>query len=188
MDCCARGLKAAAKMVEDKALSGPLEERYAGWKSAEGKAMLSGKRTLEEIAERVVKQEDRAAAEIRPPGTAGEHRQPVRVRGSNCGLAEVWSACQILDGQSGDKSKGAVARDQRRADLQGRERDEHVEGCEGFSCALAYRRAIYRRQRRFVVVHGRNRNLREQYSASVWRVESTCGAMSLSRRVPPPRI
>ena len=55
MDCCARGLKAAARMIEDKALSGPLEERYAGWKSAEGKAMLSGKRTLEEIAERVVK-------------------------------------------------------------------------------------------------------------------------------------
>ena len=55
MDCCARGLKAAAKMIEDKALSAPLEERYAGWKSAEAKAMLSGKRTLEEIAERVVK-------------------------------------------------------------------------------------------------------------------------------------
>jgi xylose isomerase len=55
MDCCARGLKAAARMVEDKALSGPIEERYAGWKSAEAKAMLAGKRTLEEIAERVVK-------------------------------------------------------------------------------------------------------------------------------------
>jgi xylose isomerase len=55
MDCCARGLKAAAKMVEDKALSGPLDERYAGWRTAEGRAMLSGKRSLEEIAERVVK-------------------------------------------------------------------------------------------------------------------------------------
>jgi len=55
MDCCARGLKAAARMVEDKALSGPLAERYAGWSTAEGKAMLSGKRTLEDIAERVVK-------------------------------------------------------------------------------------------------------------------------------------
>ncbi len=54
IDCCARGLKAAARMLEDKALSGPLEERYAGWKSAEGKAMLAGKRSLEEIAERVV--------------------------------------------------------------------------------------------------------------------------------------
>jgi xylose isomerase len=41
-------------MIEDGALSGPLEERYAGWKSAEGKAMLAGKRTLEEISERVV--------------------------------------------------------------------------------------------------------------------------------------
>jgi xylose isomerase len=55
MDCCARGLKAAARMIEDKALSGPLEARYAGWKSAEAQAMLSGKRTLEDIAERVVK-------------------------------------------------------------------------------------------------------------------------------------
>jgi xylose isomerase len=55
MDCCARGLKAAARMIEDKALSGPLEERYAGWRTAEGRAMLSGKRSLEEIAERVVK-------------------------------------------------------------------------------------------------------------------------------------
>ncbi|HEY4193242.1 MAG TPA: xylose isomerase [Mesorhizobium sp.] len=54
MDCCARGLKAAAKMVEDKALSAPLAERYAGWNSDEAKAMLSGKRTLEEIAKRVV--------------------------------------------------------------------------------------------------------------------------------------
>jgi xylose isomerase len=55
MDCCARGLKAAARMIEDKALSGPLEERYAGWRTAEGRAMLSGKRTLEDIADRVVK-------------------------------------------------------------------------------------------------------------------------------------
>jgi len=54
MDCCARGLKAAARMIEDKALSGPLEERYAGWRSAEAEAMLSGRRTLEEIARRVV--------------------------------------------------------------------------------------------------------------------------------------
>jgi xylose isomerase len=55
MDACARGLKAAAKMVEDKALSKPLADRYAGWKSAEAQAMLSGKRSLEEIAARVVK-------------------------------------------------------------------------------------------------------------------------------------
>ncbi len=55
MDCCARGLKAAARMIADKALGGPLEERYAGWKSAEAKAMLAGERTLEQIAARVAK-------------------------------------------------------------------------------------------------------------------------------------
>ncbi len=55
MDTCARALKAAARMIEDKALSEPLAERYAGWNGAEGKAMLSGKRTLEQVAERVEK-------------------------------------------------------------------------------------------------------------------------------------
>ena len=54
MDCCARGLKAAARMIEDKALSGPLEERYAGWNGAEAKAMLSGERTLDAIADRAL--------------------------------------------------------------------------------------------------------------------------------------
>ena len=56
MDCCARGLKAAAKMLEDKALSGPLAERYAGWQSGEGKAILAGQRRLEDLAERVAKE------------------------------------------------------------------------------------------------------------------------------------
>ncbi|WP_173932801.1 xylose isomerase [Chelativorans sp. Marseille-P2723] len=57
MDVCARGFKAAARMLEDKALSRPLGERYAGWESAEAKAMLSGERTLEEIAERVMRED-----------------------------------------------------------------------------------------------------------------------------------
>ena len=55
MDCCARGLKAAAAMIEDKALSAPLDARYAGWNGAEAQAMLSGQRTLEQISERVLK-------------------------------------------------------------------------------------------------------------------------------------
>ncbi len=55
MDCCARGLKAAARMIEDKALIKPLEERYAGWNGEEANAILGGKRTLEQVAERVVK-------------------------------------------------------------------------------------------------------------------------------------
>ncbi len=53
MDVCARAFKAAAKMFEDKALISQVEDRYAGWNSAEAKAMLSGKRSLEEIAARV---------------------------------------------------------------------------------------------------------------------------------------
>jgi xylose isomerase len=54
MDCCARGLKAAARMIEDKALSGPLEERYAGWNQSGAKAMLDGQRTLEQISDWVL--------------------------------------------------------------------------------------------------------------------------------------
>jgi xylose isomerase len=55
MDVCARALKAAAKMIEDNVWGSYVEERYAGWKSAEGKAMLSGKRSLSDIADRVEK-------------------------------------------------------------------------------------------------------------------------------------
>ncbi len=54
IDTCARGLKAAARMLEDKALSDPLEARYAGWQTAEAQAMLSGRRTLEDISARVL--------------------------------------------------------------------------------------------------------------------------------------
>ena len=53
MDCCARGLKAAARMLEDGALSGFVEERYAGWSGADAQAILSGRSSLEEIAARV---------------------------------------------------------------------------------------------------------------------------------------
>ncbi len=50
MDCCARGVKAAAKMIEDRALSKPLEERYAKWESPEAQKMLRGEYSLDEIA------------------------------------------------------------------------------------------------------------------------------------------
>lgn len=52
MDICARGLKAAAAMIEDGGLEDALAERYAGWKTAEAKAML--KSDLGSIAERVL--------------------------------------------------------------------------------------------------------------------------------------
>lgn len=41
MDVCARGLKAAARMLEDDALEAPRRERYAGWDSDAAKAMLT---------------------------------------------------------------------------------------------------------------------------------------------------
>lgn len=48
MDVCARGLMAAARMLEDEALEAPRRARYAGWESAEAKAMLSA--DLETVA------------------------------------------------------------------------------------------------------------------------------------------
>ncbi len=41
MDVCARGLKAAAAMLEDGGLEDALKERYAGWDSPEAQAMLN---------------------------------------------------------------------------------------------------------------------------------------------------
>ncbi len=40
MDVCARGLKAAAAMLEDGGLEDALKERYAGWDTPEAQAML----------------------------------------------------------------------------------------------------------------------------------------------------
>lgn len=53
MDICARGLKAAAAMIEEGTLPSFVEDRYAGWKSEESQAMLTGNRTLDDIAARV---------------------------------------------------------------------------------------------------------------------------------------
>ncbi|WP_127143810.1 xylose isomerase [Pelagibacterium montanilacus] len=53
MDTCARGLKAAAAIIEDGSYDAFLEDRYAGWKTPEAQAMLRGERTLEDITARV---------------------------------------------------------------------------------------------------------------------------------------
>lgn len=53
MDICARGLKAAAAIIEDGTYDAFLADRYAGWSGAEAQAMLKGERTLEDIAGRV---------------------------------------------------------------------------------------------------------------------------------------
>ena len=52
MDICARGLKAAAAMIEDGGLEDALAERYAGWESPEAQAMLGS--SLDAIQKRVL--------------------------------------------------------------------------------------------------------------------------------------
>ncbi|MCR9110829.1 MAG: xylose isomerase [Rhodobacteraceae bacterium] len=52
MDICARGFKAAARMLEDEALEAPRRERYAGWDTPTAKAMLTS--DLASISERVI--------------------------------------------------------------------------------------------------------------------------------------
>ncbi|QDY68501.1 xylose isomerase [Qingshengfaniella alkalisoli] len=52
MDICARGLKAAAAMLEDGGLEDALKDRYAGWEKPEAKAMLDS--SLDAIFDRVV--------------------------------------------------------------------------------------------------------------------------------------
>ncbi|MEX0317380.1 MAG: xylose isomerase [Ruegeria sp.] len=52
MDICARGLKAAAAMIEDGGLDAALAERYAGWDTPEAQAMLTS--DLGTISDRVL--------------------------------------------------------------------------------------------------------------------------------------
>jgi xylose isomerase len=56
LDILARGLKAAAAILDDGTYESAVKARYAGWEEKEAKAMLSGKRSLEQIAARVEKQ------------------------------------------------------------------------------------------------------------------------------------
>ncbi|MCA0963132.1 xylose isomerase [Salipiger bermudensis] len=52
MDVCARGFKAAARMIEDDALEAPRRERYAGWDTDAAQQMLRS--DLATISERVI--------------------------------------------------------------------------------------------------------------------------------------
>ena len=55
MDCCARGLKAAAQMVDEGSMDKFVNDRYAGWDAASGVDILSGSATLEGLAATVEK-------------------------------------------------------------------------------------------------------------------------------------
>jgi xylose isomerase len=76
LDACAHALKTAAKLIEDGRIGRFVEERYQGWNSPEGRAMLSGKRTLEEIAARL----DREAFEPKPKSGRQEYLENLLIR------------------------------------------------------------------------------------------------------------
>ena len=63
MDICARGLKAAAAMIEDGGLENALTDRYAGWQTVDSIAMLNS--DLDAICERVL------AKDINPTPRSG---------------------------------------------------------------------------------------------------------------------
>ncbi len=54
MDSSARALLNAAAMLEDRALEAPLADRYAGWDSAEARAILAGDVSLATLADRAL--------------------------------------------------------------------------------------------------------------------------------------
>lgn len=56
LDVLARSLKAAAAIIEDGTYDKIVDERYAGWQSAEGQAILRGERSLDDLAARVEKE------------------------------------------------------------------------------------------------------------------------------------
>ncbi len=68
MDVCARGLKAAAAMLEDGWLEEARAERYAGWDDDAAQAMLDTE-DLDEIAARVI------AGEVDPHPRSGRQER-----------------------------------------------------------------------------------------------------------------
>lgn len=65
MDICARGLKAAAAMLEQGELGDFVDNRYAGWQHPEAAAMLKGDYSLDDIADYVV------AGQVNPEPVSG---------------------------------------------------------------------------------------------------------------------
>ncbi|MDB5051140.1 MAG: Xylose isomerase [Fibrobacteres bacterium] len=57
MDVAARGLIIAEKMIKDGALQKKVEERYSGWHGELGRSILSGKKSLGELADLALAQD-----------------------------------------------------------------------------------------------------------------------------------
>jgi xylose isomerase len=54
IDVAARALLNAEKLLDDGVLTNFVNDRYAGWDGAEGKAILKGERTLDQVADRAL--------------------------------------------------------------------------------------------------------------------------------------
>jgi xylose isomerase len=66
-------------MIEDERLAGAVDERYSGWDGTEGRAILSGSRSLAEIADRA------EAAGHDPQPRSGKQEHLERLVGSYIG-------------------------------------------------------------------------------------------------------
>jgi xylose isomerase len=55
MDACARGLMMAEQIIKQGTIDDFVEARYAGWNTREGKAILAGKRSLDDLSAYVLK-------------------------------------------------------------------------------------------------------------------------------------
>ena len=53
MDVCARALLIAERMIQDGTLQQFVDDRYAGWETDEGRAILAGDRSLADLVARV---------------------------------------------------------------------------------------------------------------------------------------
>jgi xylose isomerase len=73
MDACARALIAAEKIIADGKLDRFVADRYAGWDGKEGKAILAGKRSLDDLSAAVLKRG------IEPQPRSGKQEQLERL-------------------------------------------------------------------------------------------------------------
>jgi len=69
MDTMARSLLVAAALIEDGHLEALRAERYAGWRSDEGKKLLAGDYSLADLHEQVI------VGNIDPPPVSGRQEQ-----------------------------------------------------------------------------------------------------------------
>ncbi|AFL89034.1 D-xylose isomerase [Terriglobus roseus DSM 18391] len=69
VDMCARAFLSAAKLVEEGKYDALLDDRYAGWKTPEAQAMLTGKVSLDEIAAKA------ESSAINPQPRSGKQEQ-----------------------------------------------------------------------------------------------------------------